>query len=310
MFGVTALKVFTMIAYGVPGYILVKAKLLNENHIKAFAAFLLYVCQPALSIYSLNAVGCTPEILKNMGIFFGMTLAAQVLIIGIYMLVFRKKLADAAQRVCAIACACGNVGFLGIPLLEQLLPGNTEVLVYSAAFSISMNIIAWTLGLALITGNKKFVSVKSLILNPATIAFIIAFPLFVAGIKLPTLLSDYIEVLGRMSTVVCMTVLGMRLALKKITSVFSNIRIYPAALSKLILFPALAALLFWPLNVDFSVKASAVIMCSCPAAAMIQSLAETHTGDAKTAADLVLSTSLMCIVTIPLVWTAYNALFV
>jgi len=309
MFAITAIKVLMMIAYGVPGFVLVKTKLLGERHIKAFASFLLYVCQPALSIYSLDSVDCTPEILGNMGIFFGVTLVGQVLIIALYCLIFKKKLSESAHRICAVAGACGNVGFLGIPLLEQLLPDHPEALVYSAAFSISMNIIAWTLGLALMTGSRKYVSVKALFINPATIAFILAFPLFLFGIKLPERLSEYIEVLGRMSTVVCMTVLGMRLALKKLIGVFANARIYLAAASKLFVFPSLVTLLFLPIPVDPAVKASAAVLCACPTAAMIHSLSETHGGDSATAADVVLSSSIFCIVTIPLIWTAYNALF-
>lgn len=309
MFGLTAIKVLAMVAYGAPGFILVKVKALGEKHISAFAVFLLYVCQPALSVYALDSVDCTPEILKNMAVFFAVTLVAQIAIIVVYSLVFRKKLADAAHRICAVAGACGNVGFLGIPLLEQLLPDHPEALAYSATFSVSMNVIAWTLGLALITGDKKFIGLKNLLLNPATLAFIVSFPLFVAGVKIPSAVGRYIETLGRMSTPVCMTVLGMRLALRKFRSVFSDGRVYLAAISKLLVFPALAALLFLPIPVDQSVKSAAFILCSCPAAAMIQSLAETHGGDSGTAADVVLSTSLICVLSIPAVWTVYNAIF-
>ena len=309
MFGITAVKVFTMIAYGVPGYILVKTKQLDERHIKAFAAFLLYVCQPALSVYSLVSVDFSLELLKNMGVFFAVTFVGQLLIIGLYSLLFRKRLSEAAHRVCAVACACGNVGFLGIPLLEQLLPDHPEVLAYSATFSISMNLIAWTLGLSLITGSRKYIGVRAMALNPATLAFLVSLPLFISGVKLPDALLGYIEVIGRMSTVVCMTVLGMRLALKNAASVFGNPRIYCTAAFKLLLFPALVTLLFLPIPVGFPVKAAACILCSCPAAAMIQSLSETHSGDSATAADVVLSSNLLCILTIPLAWTVFNALF-
>ncbi|MBO4452957.1 MAG: AEC family transporter [Clostridia bacterium] len=308
MFGLTALKVLLMIAYGVPGYLLVKTKLLSEKSIKAFAVFLLYVCQPALTVYSLDSVERSPEILINVAAFFGVTLVSQVLIIGLYCLIFRKKLSEAAHRVCAVAGACGNVGFLGIPLLEQLLPDHPEALAYSAAFSVGMNLIAWTLGLTLITGNKKFISVKAMILNPPMISFLAILPFFLTGVHLPEKIADFIEVLGRMSTVVCMTVLGMRLALNSFKKLFTNLRVYIAAFSKLIVFPALTALLFLPVPVDPSVKSAAVILASCPAAAMIHSLSETHGGDSSTAADIVLATSLTCILTIPLVWTVYNAL--
>jgi predicted permease len=310
MFAITAAKVLMMIAYGVPGYLLIKTKALGEQHIKAFAKMLLFVCQPALAIMSFNGVDCTPSLLRDIGIFFIVTLFAQVAIIFTYSFVFKKKIEkDKAHKICAIASACGNVGFLGIPLLEYLIPNHPEVLVYSASFSMSMNIIAWTLGLVLMTGDRKYISVRSLIVNPATISFFVAFPLFVFGIKLPDLFADYIEIFGRMSTVVCMTVIGMRLGTKSLKRIFADTRIYYAAFSKLIVFPIIGALLFALMPVPQEVKSAAFILCCCPAAAMIQSLSETHGGNSEAAANILISTNLICIVTIPFMWTAYNYLF-
>ena len=310
MYGITALKVLMMIAYGVPGYALVKLKVLNEESIKVFAKFLLYICQPALCIYSLSVVECDARLLKNLGIFFVLTLLAQVIIISLYALIFRKKMKTSmAQKICAIAGACGNVGFLGIPILENLIPDNPEVLVYASAFSMSMNILAWTLGLVMMTGDKKYIKLKAIFGNPASISFIIGFTLFVCKIRLPDLGAEYIETLGRMSTVVCMTILGMRLATKKLLGIFTNYPIYVAAVSKLMIFPLITGLLFSIVPVGEEVRAAAFILGCCPAATMIQSLSETHGGDSKTAADIVLSTSLLCILTIPLMWSIYGMIF-
>lgn len=310
MFGITALKVLMMIAYGLPGYMLIKVKVLNEDSIKVFAKFLLYVCQPCLSIYSLSVADCTPRLLRDMGIFFALTLIGQILIIGLYSFIFKKKMKnDVAQKICAMAGACGNVGFLGIPVLEYLIPENPEVLVYASAFSMSMNILAWTVGLVMMTGDRKYISAKAMFANPATISFLIAFSLFAFKIKFPPLAAEYIETLGRMSTVVCMTILGMRLATKKLTSIFTNYRIYIAATSKLVIFPIIIGVLFAFIPVGQDVRSAAFILGCCPAATMIQSLAETHGGDSKTAADIVLSTSLICILTIPMMWSVYSNLF-
>lgn len=309
MYAITALKVLMMIAYGVPGYLLVKTKALGEEGIKVFAKFLIYVCQPALSLYTLTSIDSTPILIRDLWIFFFVTLAAQVAIILLYSLVFRSRIkSDIGHRVCSVAGICGNVGFLGIPLLEYLIPGVPEVRVYSAAFSISMNLIGWTLGLLMMTGDKKYIKLKAVFLNPSVITFAVSFVLFASGVKFPALPAEYIETLGRMSTVVCMTVLGMRLATKSLRLIFTNYRIYIAAFIKLIVMPVVIACLFALLPVGQEVKTSAFVLACCPGATMIQSLAETHGGDGRTAADIVLSTSLMCILTIPLMWTLYNTL--
>jgi predicted permease len=106
-----------------------------------------------------------------------------------------------------------------------------------------------------------------------------------------------------------MTVIGMRLGTKSLKRIFADTRIYYASFSKLIVFPIIGALLFALMPVPQEVKSAAFILCCCPAAAMIQSLSETHGGDSEAAANILISTNLICIVTIPFMWTAYNYLF-
>lgn len=307
MFGITALKVLLMISYGVPGYLLVKSKHLGEESIKAFAKVLLYVCSPALSIYNLSSVETTEKSIKELFVFFALSLVAQVVIILVFGVVFKKRMKkDAAYKLCAVTGACGNVGFFGMPLLEYLLPNIPSVRIYSAAFSITMNIIGWTLGLLLMTGDRKYIKLKAVFINPSVIAFSVSLVLFVFDIKFPALPAEYIETFARMSTVVCMTVLGMRLATKKLSTIFSNYRVYIAAFLKLVVFPIVVLGIFYVVPVDETVRTSAFILACCPAATMLQSLAETHGGDGKTAADIVLATSILCIFTIPLMWTLYS----
>ncbi len=309
MLTLTALKVLQMIAYGVPGFLLLKTKTLSEDSIKVFAKFLLYVCQPALSLYSFGGADKSPELLREIAYFFVLTLVAQVVIILLFTLIFKKRLGhDSGARVCAVASACGNVGFLGLPLLQYLIPDNPEVLAYSATFSISMNIVVWTLGLVTMTGDKKYISAKSIFLNPSMLSFAVAFPLFVFGIKLPDLVFEYIASLAKMSTVVCMTVLGMRLGTKSLKRVFAGKYVWISSASKLILFPCIGALLFAFAPVSTEMKLSAFILCCCPVAAMVQSISETHDGDSETAANSVLATNLICIITIPIMWTLFNSI--
>lgn len=49
-FGLTLTEVLLMFAYAVPGYLLVKSRLVGEKAIPGFAALLMYVLQPCLCI--------------------------------------------------------------------------------------------------------------------------------------------------------------------------------------------------------------------------------------------------------------------
>ena len=55
-FTVTLQCVLIMLAYAVPGYVLVKSKKVPEKSISSFAALLMYVLQPFLTIYSFQQV--------------------------------------------------------------------------------------------------------------------------------------------------------------------------------------------------------------------------------------------------------------
>ena len=160
----------------------------------------------------------------------------------------------------------------------------------------------------MMTGDRKYIKLKSVFLNPSMLAFAVGFLLFVFKIKLPEPLGGYVLTLGRMSTVVCMTVMGMRLGTKKLKELFTNGKVYIASVSKLLVFPIILGALFLIIPVSQAVRSTGFILGCCPAAAMIQSLAETHGGDSETAANVVLTTSILCIVTIPLMWSLYNVI--
>ena len=67
--------------------------------------------------------------------------------------------------------------------------------------------------------------------------------------------------------------------------------------------------IFMLLPVEPEVRAAAFVLGSCPAATMIQGLAESFDGDSETAANIILFTSITCILTIPLLWSCYNLIF-
>ena len=56
-FKTTLIMVGIMLAYAVPGFILIKTKFVKTDSISAFSKLLMFVCQPALTLYSFNKSG-------------------------------------------------------------------------------------------------------------------------------------------------------------------------------------------------------------------------------------------------------------
>ena len=65
-FLITLATVGIMLAYAVPGYILIKVRAVKADGISAFSKLLMYVCQPFLTLYSFNRAEFTPELGVNL----------------------------------------------------------------------------------------------------------------------------------------------------------------------------------------------------------------------------------------------------
>lgn len=280
-------------------FFLTKANVLKEEHIKGFAVFLLYVCSPALSIYSFQQAECNMEILINIGILLLVTTFMQVLIMGIGFLINIKTYKiDGASRVATVAAAFGNVGFFGVPILQALLPDHPEAMVYSAVMSVMMNLIGWTLGMFMMSGDRKHVSVKNFLINPTTLCLLIALPLFFTNTSLPKPVMNFVEFFSKMSTPTAMTVLGMRLAFVKFKDLM-DYRQVVAIFLKLIALPLITFGIMYALPVDETLKISTYILSCMPPAAITLNFAELSNTSPKTAANIVVVGSLLVAITLP-----------
>lgn len=298
-FEITGLNAFMLVALCLPGFFLTKANVLKEEHIKGFAVFLLYVCSPALSIYSFQQAECNMEILINIGILLLVTTFMQVLIMGIGFLINIKTYKiDGASRVATVAAAFGNVGFFGVPILQALLPDHPEAMVYSAVMSVMMNLIGWTLGMFMMSGDRKHVSVKNFLINPTTLCLLIALPLFFTNTSFPKPVMNFVEFFSKMSTPTAMTVLGMRLAFVKFRDLM-DYRQVVAIFLKLIALPLITFGIMYALPVDETLKISTYILSCMPPAAITLNFAELSNTSPKTAANIVVVGSLLVAITLP-----------
>ena len=65
-FFIALATVGVMLLYACPGYLMVKSKLVKSEAIADFAKLLMYVCQPALTVYAFMQVEFSAAMLGNM----------------------------------------------------------------------------------------------------------------------------------------------------------------------------------------------------------------------------------------------------
>ena len=145
---------------------------------------------------------------------------------------------------------------------------------------------------------------KALLTNPARLAFYVSFPLFLLGIKLPTPVATTVELAGRMSTPLCMIALGMRLASTPFRRIVTDKYAWLACAGKLVVMPLLALLSVRFLPIPDYFKATLFLLSCCPTASAVQNFSEiylpdTETEGKNTAADSILLSNILCMLTIP-----------
>ena len=300
-FQIALSQVVLTLLYIMPGYLLSKAKKTSAQHLPTFSAILIYVCGPCLHISAFISIDFSWETLRGMALFFVVTLILQSAFMALLYFLFRAKQEDARYRILNIGSTLGNVGFFGLPVIRTLLPAYPEVACYSAIYCVTMNILVFTMGVFCLTKDKKYMRLKSALVNPTMIGFYIAMPLFMLSVRrhLPDMLLNSLQLMGNMSTPFCMIILGIRLAQTPVKKLFSQPFVYAVSLAKLAAFPLFcyAAVYFLPLSMPF--KASVLILSATPCASIILNLAEMHHSEMDLSANCVLVSTLMCFLTIP-----------
>lgn len=302
-FKITITTVMIMFLYAIPGFLLMKFKKVESSHIKTVSTILVYVFGPCMILDSFLSVERNKETIINMIIFALATIVIQIAAIVILYFIFKKKYDDAKYRMLTVGSVCGNNGFFGLPIIRAVLSDYPIAQTYSSIFVFTMNAIVFTVGSFCITREKKYISFKQAFLNPTSVALIVSIILFSFGFSFDFQkdIGSAVSLLGKMTTPVCMIVLGMRLACIKFRDLFNKPIVYLTAALKLIFFPLLAYLCVYFLPVDNVFKASMLILSSVPTAAVVLNLAEMYDANQEIAANIVMITTLFSIITIPIV---------
>ena len=307
-FTTTLYNVLIMFFYMIPAYILIKTGKAEAAHAKTVSAILLYIAFPAMIINSFQNIEFSWNILGKIFLFFLVTMLLMILGVVICFLILKKKFNEAKYRMLTIASAFGNVGFLGTPLISGLYPDSPIVVTYSSIYTTSMTIMNFTIGVYSLTTNKEFISLFSALYNQGTLSLAIGVIIYLSEWHFPKILGDAVSLLAKMSTPLCMHILGIRLASVSLVDLFKRPFVYVTTFLKLFLFPLFSYLIVYFLPFfDEEFKASIFILSGAPCAAVILSLAELHNVEQELSANVVLVSTLLCVISLPILTIILNA---
>ncbi len=309
-------NVLLFVALAVPGYLLVKTKILKAADTGVLSNIMLYIATPFLVVYSVLDMRFS----KSELVMAGWTVLVGVLYIILTFFLSKPLTAmekeDIKKRGMARFCSSfANNGFLGIPLALAVFGAGSPVLFSLIIFNVLNNTAIFTLGAYLVAGDKKAISVKKVLLNPVLIGLLAG--LFFNFCNITEWLPESKTFAGHFNNIVtplAMTVLGMKLASINIRSLFVSWNGYFVSALKLIVFPAigvgvlLGAHFLFPNQIGETIVLAAFIAFATPTASLCSALADKHDGDSDGAAKFTLLTTVLSIVTLPLLYWLLRAM--
>lgn len=300
-FGTVVVNTLLLLALAVPGYLLTKLKMADGSAVRTLSNLLLYICMPFMVLKSFLTLQYEEALMINILYSLLFSVLGTLAIMVVALIVFRRK-EVAGRKIYQIATMFSNCGFFGLPFLAAVFPDNGYVILYASMYIVVFNLLTWTLGVYMLTGDKKYVSLKKALVNPALIFSVIGFLLFVFKVVVPEPVITFSDFWSTMTSPVAMTVTGMRLAEMPLKALFSDWRAFVVSFLRLIAAPALMWVILIIFNVtDADLFNAMIISAAMPVAATTVVFAEMFTDDSSAAVTTMLLSSVLCVISIPVV---------
>lgn len=290
-------QIFLMFIYMMIGFLLYKKKLITKQGSKELGTLLLYVILPVV-IMKAYLADFSMELLRGLMLSFLASLLALVLSMVLSKIVFRNR-----YPIEQFGSAFSNAGFIGIPLVEMTFRDSMAVF-YVSSFVALLNILQWTYGVMVITGKKDSIAPKKIVTNPIVISFLVGILLFLLPVKLPEILNNAVNAVASMNAPVAMIILGVYLAQMKLRKLFTDRSVYLCTFMRLIVIPLVTAGVLALIPGNEMLKMSVLIVAATPVGSNVAIFAQMEGMDYTQAVKDICLSTLMCIVTIPLVVTA------
>lgn len=282
------------------GVIAARFGVMDEDTTRRFTSFTLLIPQTCMILGSvINAdLGITPG---HVFVILGVGVVMYAVLVALSFLVpfvYRCKPED--KGIYSFMTIFGNTGFMGIPVARALF-GNVAAF-YTALLNIPFNILAYTLGIALLnSGGERSRIQWKLLINPPMIAAFLAILLACVDIRVPDPLAKAVGMLGDMVVPCSMIIIGASLGAQKLRDVFGDLRVYAFAPVRLFVVPILLWAVMHLIVRDEILIGTITLLGAMPVASFATMLSIQYGGNVQMASRSVFVTTILSVATIPLV---------
>ena len=297
------LTIFILVAVG---FLIKKIHIIGPQGQKNINDLVIYLILPCNILHAFTQSAADEDFSNYLAILF-ISIGIQIFCVIYGKVMFRRESED--RRKCLqYGTICSNAGFLGNPIAEGIY--GAEGLVLASVYLIPQRTFMWSLGLTYFTEcpDKKTLA-KKVLTHPCILAVFFGFILLITQVQLPGVVNQTIKTLANANTATCMILIGSILAGVPFKSLAGKDTLYYSFV-RLILMP----LLIWGgcrlAGIDSLVTNISVVLAGMPAASVTAILAEKYDSDAEFATRCVVLSTLLSVVTVPLLCiflTAFTA---
>lgn len=281
------------------GAIFTKAEILTEKCVKGVTDLVLVIVTPCVIIKSFVRE-FNIEALKNLLISFLIAFLAHIAFILISRLVIHDS-EKTREKVLQFGAVFSNCGYMSIPLQQALL--GEDGVFYASSYIAIFNLFVWSYGILTMSGDKKYLSPKKILISPGIIGLVVGLVVFVFAIPLPKIIYEPISYMAALNTPLPMLIIGYHLTKSNLLSAFRSSKTIIAITLKLVVFPFLALGVMYLCGIRGIMLVSSVISCSAPVAAITTMFASKFEADVPLSVNLVSLSTALSLITMPLIIT-------
>lgn len=302
-FFLTLEKVAVLFLLIVIGFIAGKLKLISEQGQKDITQLVLYVTMPA-TIFSAMQLEMSQERLNTAFLVLGVMVFCYIImfIVG-FISSKRLPLTKGQKDIFQTALLLSNTSFMGYPIIQSLL--GQEALFYAVVGAgFIFETVSWSLGVYLISRNgseSAGFNWKKVVFSPGILSIVVGLIFFGFQWSVPEPINSVINMMSPATSPLAMIVIGLMLSRSNLKEAFQNKFIYLASALKLLVVPIIITLALKAFGISGPALVIPVIMISMPTATYVAMFSGNYGNDSKFASQIVFMTSLLSMITIPIV---------
>lgn len=286
------------------GFLAVRYKVLPASASAPLTALLIKITSPATIISSMLRP-FDPAFFRDALILIALGFTLLLGFAGVCWLLSRIFRVHPGRRGMWSACCvfCNN-GFMGYPVIYAIF--GDEGLALAVMLGIPFTLLIYTLGAKLVSmdgsgADGGRISWKKVICSGINLAIVVSLVLYCFQIPVPEVVKTPLQHLANVTTPLSMFITGMNLATNQLADVVRDRDSMTASLTRLILLPLMSwgILVLLPISNPLVVGVTLVTM-SMPSAVATVLLGEQYGGCTQWGARTVCLSSMLCIITIPL----------